>query len=90
MIGDLVVQWKEPPPPARNDRRSQKWEAVNEALRSRPGVWALVAENTSATVATAIRRSSLAALRGGVFEARSVNSNDQAKADIYARFMGDQ
>jgi len=78
------LEWKQPP----TDGRSRDWPAVAAALTSRPGEWARIATNTSASLTTRIRQGAIAVFQpAGTFEARSVSVGD-GKFDVYARFVG--
>jgi hypothetical protein len=52
--------WQEEPPPAYG---RYDWPAIKRRLQSRPGEWTLVAEQVPRSVASAIRRDNIAALR---------------------------
>ena len=86
------IVWEGPPASARGGRHA-KYEHlwIAEALRGRPGDWALILEDVPATIAHQIKRGILKAYRpAGSFEARTV-SVDVSKgraAKIYARYVG--
>lgn len=82
------IEWKNPPA-SRSGPNGFDWRGVADALRARPGEWALVRKDTSSTHATYIKQARIVAFApAGSFDARSVQVGD-GKADIYARFIGE-
>lgn len=80
------IKWEAPEP---DGRGRGAWDDTAEALRSRPGEWALVAEDVSASTAIAIKRARLAAFApAGSFEAVSRSASNNRRARIYARYVG--
>lgn len=84
----MPVEWGDPPP---GDRRRTAWDEVADELRTRPGVWALVARDRSPATARSITMAMLSSFQpAGTFEARTANRNkEKNRCDIYARFVGD-
>ena len=80
------IKWQEPPA----ERRGRApWDEIAEALRGRPGAWALVGENIDASQATRIKKGGLSAFApAGSFEAVT-RKNEGDKHDIYARYVGE-
>lgn len=79
------IVWRDPPAPPRT---RINWRQVARALRSRPGLWALV--NTSPTENAASRQSSY--LRCGAVIAMTPPKDYEVTSrgrDVYARFVGD-
>lgn len=74
------IVWQDPPADGRS-----RWAEVANALRARPGQWALVASGASSSLATQIRSGRRVAFRPArSFEATSRKRPD-GKYDIYAR-----
>lgn len=80
------IKWEDPPSNSRG-RGSTKWRDIFAALRSRPGNWALVHPDASASLAADIKNGRLGGAERGEFEARSVITNKK-RARIYARYVG--
>lgn len=77
----------ENPPADRRGRHGKDWDAVADALRARPGEWALVA-TTSPSLSAEIKNGRRAAFRPpGAFES-TVRKNGK-KHDIYVRYVGE-
>lgn len=85
------IKWQDPPRNAAGRPGAPgKWASIADALRERPGEWALVAENAPASTAANIRRGTYVGLGpAGSFEAVSRNTKRDRRADIYARFVGE-
>ena len=85
----MELTWEDPPADGRRDsRQSVFWHDVAAGLRSHPGAWAMVGR-FSPTTAMNIKSGALKAFPRGEFEAVSRNTRqDDAKADIYARYVG--
>lgn len=80
------IEFRDPPP---DGRSSMDWEPIAEALRGRPGEWALVRTKSGASQAGAINNGRVAALRPiGAFRAISRSDGD-GTCDIYARYVGE-
>lgn len=78
-----VLAWEDPPT-GRND-----WIAVMQELRTRPGVWALIAEDGYTALATRIKSGKIPGTREGEFEARTVGQRRDGTCEkIYARYVG--
>lgn len=88
-----AVTWQEPPADdGRAKGREPKYLDIAAALRERPGDWALIAEETWATMANQIRSGGLVAFRPrGAFEARpvAIDGKPASRAQIFARFVGE-
>ena len=88
-----AVTWLEPPADdGRAKGREPKYLDIAAALRERPDEWALIAEETWATMANQIRSGGLVAFRPrGAFEARAVpiDGKPASRAQIFARFVGE-
>lgn len=83
-----VVRWEDPPP---HGNRSQ-WQPVAEALRERPGEWALIAEGlksgSAGAMSNAIKVGRFSCWRpAGTFESRTSARGD-GLTDLYARYVG--
>ena len=76
------IKWTEPPTPAAKTR-SGKWRDIRAALEARPGEWALVGENISASMGTSLRRAG--------FELRTHKKPeyDRGRVDLYMRYVGE-
>lgn len=77
----------EDPPVARTS--STVWTPIADALRARPGQWAMVAEDATPGTANNISSGGIKAFRDGDFEAsaRSIEGRP-GRAKIYARYVG--
>lgn len=82
----MAIKWEEPP--MHNARRSSKWPAIFDELRTRPREWALVQEDTTPSTVGNIKRGTYAGSNPGEFEARSVSAGDGKKSNVYARYVG--
>lgn len=83
------IEWEEPPP--KTTRSGSKWDPIAKALKSRPGQWACIGRNIPTTVVTDINRGTLICWRPeGAFEAVTRNHTDRWKADVYARYVGEE
>ena len=78
------IQWAEPP--ARRRGRPEKWLAVCDALRERPGEWALIRRGRTSD-AQPWRDGRIAGTMPGEFEATTRSAGD-GKYDIYVRYVG--
>lgn len=79
----------ETPPSARRPRTD--WTPTAEELRSHPGEWQRIQENSkSAGLTFHIKTGRLTAFRPrGEFQARSVKNKEDGSYNIYARFVGE-
>lgn len=80
----------EAPPASRGGRaESPRNKQIAEALRDKPGEWALVAEGQKNDgLAVRIRTGKAKSFSTGVWEATS-RRNEENTIDIYARYVGD-
>lgn len=80
-----VIRWEKPPatPSGRNRGKGEtwRWNAVVDALATRPGEWALVAEDIQFATLVRLRQ------HGCETAARGVATNGRV-AKAYARFLG--
>lgn len=90
-----VIRWEEPPPHGNTllPRGASKYQAAADALRGRPGEWALIAEGittgSAGSLTNGIRTGRSRAFRPeGAFEARCVGSAGSISARVYARYVG--
>jgi hypothetical protein len=90
-----VIRWEEPPPHGNTlkPKPASKYQAVADALRARPGEWALIAENlpsgSAGALSNGIRIGRPSVFRpAGEFESRCVGSAGSTSAKVYARFVG--
>ena len=81
----MELQWKAPEPSAWAPRRTTKWKSIADALRDRPGQWALVAESVSRALASGIKKR---VLLPGEFEITTRKNGEDGKCDMYARYIG--
>lgn len=81
----VTINWQEPPFTESGPSATAKWDDVREALRKKPGKWALIAPGCTTSLASQWRKSpswawfELTCRRG---------DNPRGKADIYARYVG--
>jgi hypothetical protein len=90
-----VIRWEEPPPHGNTllPRSRNKYQAAADALRGRPGEWALIAEGittgSAGSLTNGIRTGKPSVFRpAGAFEARCVGSAGSTSARVYARYVG--
>lgn len=84
------IKWEAPPEGERRGARGT-WKTVADALRARPGEWALISENADRSMTTRIKDGQGRAWRpAGSFEARGVGFQDQGRrrVKLYARYVG--
>lgn len=90
MTAVTVLRWESPPELTRAGQRPRPvdHEAIAEALRSRPGEWAVIAAGHVQTgLVTQIRGGVVAAYRpAGLFEA--VRRTVDGRVTVYARYCG--
>jgi hypothetical protein len=83
----------EAPPASLQTRNRHNWQEIADLLKSKPGQWAVVAEDVSASTGTHIRHGRLTAfVPAGAFEARvaGARDTDAGRANkVYARFVGE-
>ena len=87
----MALKFQDPPPDAKGawKGRKSKWAGIAEELRSRPGEWALVGEQVSASVVTMIKSGRAAGMAAGEFAAIGRNTNNAThRCDVYARYIG--
>jgi len=82
------------PPPGPRRASAHPWDDIAEALRARPGEWALCLRGVHSSYSSQIKRGALSAFKpAGAFEARSVSTlntdeNGKKTNDLYIRFVG--
>lgn len=87
------ISWEAPPPKTRVAREpDRRWMDIAEALRSRPGEWAVVSRDSSASIVTQIRNGRIVAFAGGGFEApaRTIPDTSPKRYQVFARYVGSQ
>ncbi len=85
----MAIKFQDPPPDGKGHSRKSKWAGIAEELRSRPGEWALVGEQVSASMVTMIKSGRMAGMAAGEFAAIGRNSNNATRrCDVYARYIG--
>ena len=85
----MVIKWEEP---TANQRFKHDHEGIANALRGRPGEWALVFEGVTASYVGQIKRGVLKDYRpSGTFEAKCVGVDPLTGTaeKIYARYLGE-
>lgn len=88
-----VVRWEDPPPHGNARRDRGGWGIVAEALKARPGEWAVIGEGvkhgTAGALVTRITRGQRAWWSpAGAFEARGRAGTD-GLVTVYARYVGE-
>lgn len=84
-----MVKFEEPPTARGGRAESERNKEIAEALRKKPGKWALVAEGEKNDgLAVRIRTGKAKSFAVGTWEATS-RRNEEGTIDIYARFVGD-
>ena len=85
----MELDWQEPPKKVRAYRVG-KWVPIFEALRARPGQWALVNQDAAGGTGTKIRKGHVAGCEAGEFETRIViNPNSIGRRGaLYLRYVG--
>jgi hypothetical protein len=88
-----VIRWEEPPKHANGLRGAMsKFQAAADALRARPGEWAVIAEGlrpgTSGPTAVRIRAGLGPFAPKGSFEAKSIGPASGGTHKVYARYVG--
>lgn len=83
-----MVKFEEPPTTRGGRAESERNKEIAEALRKKPGRWALVAEGEKNDgLAVRIRTGKAKSFADGVWEATS-RRNEENTIDIYAKFLG--
>lgn len=78
-----AITWEEPPP---RSTRTERYDALTETLRTRPGQWARVPDmlyTSASSTASAIRAGLLSA-----FEPKGAYEAAVRKGVLYARYVG--
>lgn len=84
----MTVEWSDPPLPRRGPNNGKRWPAIADALRERPGEWALVAENVDPSTVSNITRGRYAGMPAGSFEATGRRVGDgSSRVNVWARFV---
>jgi hypothetical protein len=88
------IRWEDPPPSKKRTSWAGKYAHIADALRQRPGEWAIVSEDAQGNLASYIKQGTLKGFAPPrSFEAVSrVNpgyeSRNNMRSTIYARFIG--
>ena len=88
------IKWQEPPPVQRTLARGKgsKWRDFADALRARPGQWALMSDDMAVSVVTnTVKKGGSPAFRPpGSFEATSRRRADHSygRGSIWVRYVG--
>lgn len=86
---NIEVTFEEPPASKGGRAESPRNREIAEALRKKPGSWALIAKGEKNDgLAVRIRSGKAKSFAEGTWEATS-RRNDDNTIDIYARFVGD-
>lgn len=85
-----LVKFEEPPATKGGRAESPRNREIAEALRAKPGEWALVAQGEKNDgLAVRIRTGKAKSFSEGVWEATSRFVSDEEGIDIYARFISE-
>lgn len=86
----MAIEFKNPPKILKGPRIGGKHVVIADALKCRPGEWALVLEGVSVSTARYIKNGTYAAYRpAGAFDATYRTSpKGEGMGDIYARYIG--
>ena len=87
------IKWQEPPPKQRTRKGSSKWRDFADALRARPGQWALMSDDMAVSVITTVNRGGSPAFRpSGSFEATSRRRADHGhgRGSVWVRYVGSE
>ncbi len=90
-----VIRWEEPPKAHGNAKPKppSKYQPVADALRARPGEWALIAEGklpgTAGTLAGRVRAGVGPWAPPRSFESKAVGPASGSSSKVYARFVGE-
>lgn len=77
----MELKWEEPPP-SRSGPGSNRYQPAMDALRSRPGEWAVVADGVAASTTAYLRK------RFAGFEFTQRQNDDGKTFRTYGRFIG--
>jgi len=84
------INWQSPPESKGNKARGVSRIRFTNALRERPGEWAVLTEDGSLSMVTIVKTgASPAYAPAGAFEATSRSSGDSRRGTIYIRFVGE-
>jgi hypothetical protein len=93
-VSDDVIRWEDPPAEHGNKRPGKplKYQAAADAMRERPGTWAVVAERKAPGSAGGLAHR----IRNGVgpfapekhFEAKVIGPAGGSSSRVYARYVG--
>ena len=84
------MKWQNPTAAAQGRPAKQEYEIIAQALRSRPGEWAIILEGTnSRMLAGMINHGNLKSFPDGEFRAVSRKSSTGIGFDIYASYIAD-
>jgi hypothetical protein len=89
-----IIRWEDPPPSNTRKEPPGKYVHIADALRQRPGEWAVVSENANSNMAYSIKNGTLKGFDPPrSFEAVSrgnpgYESRNNMRSTIYARFIG--
>jgi len=84
----MTVEFREPPSP-KGGPSANKYGDVAEALKERPGEWAMIVAGGHHNLVPRIKAGTIPAFRpAGAYEA-TARSNESGRFDVYARFVGD-
>lgn len=96
-----IIAWQDPPASGnghKGGRIVQKWGAVADALRARPGQWALILllpaadgkrNSTASSLSTIVRKGQGGFAPAGGFEAAQ-RTAPGGEVGVFARYVGDQ
>lgn len=85
----MEIEWDTPAPPASGRKRGKagKYVELFDALRTRPGEWAVLARDTYVSAGQAVERGHLSGCEPGEFEAVT-RRNGHGGTDVYVRYIG--
>ena len=88
-----VIRWEDPPAEHGNARpKPSKYQPIADALRARPGEWAVVTERrtpgSAGGFAAHIRTGGTPFGPAGQFEAKTIGPAQGSTCKVYARFVG--
>ena len=89
-----IIRWEDPPPSKRTGAYPGKYVRIADALRQRPGEWAVVSEDSQGNLAYYIKHGKLKGFSPPrSFEAVSrinpgYESRNNMRSTVYARFIG--
>jgi hypothetical protein len=86
-----VIRWEEPPTSRRGNEPAADWPAIADALKARPGVWAVVLEGEPQCIRTHGHRittgKNACFTPPGAFQSRARTEGGTAR--LYARYVGE-